>query len=98
MIDTTVSKAPTFTKPLRNIETMEGTNVHLECRLQPVGDNSMRVEWFVNDQPLKVGTSHTYTSNMPTCMRLIYANLAAMIGVMGTTEMTRGCLLQCFSG
>ena len=49
-------QAPTFTKPLRNIETAEGTNVHLECRLQPVGDNSMRVEWFVNDQPLKVGT------------------------------------------
>ena len=48
-------QVPTFTKPLRNVETMEGTNVHLECRLRPVGDNSMKVEWFVNDQPLKVG-------------------------------------------
>ncbi|XP_043190339.1 titin-like isoform X4 [Amphibalanus amphitrite] len=54
-VETDVNQVPTFTKPLRNVETMEGTNVHLECRLQPVGDNSMRVEWFVNDQPLKVG-------------------------------------------
>jgi hypothetical protein len=47
--------APSFTRPLHNIETMEGTNIHLECRLQPVGDPSMRVEWFVNGVPIKTG-------------------------------------------
>lgn len=53
--DITVLQAPQFTRPLHNIETNEGTNVHLECRLQPVGDPTMRVEWFVNGHPLKTG-------------------------------------------
>lgn len=51
----TVMQAPQFTRALHNIETIEGTNVHLECRLQPVGDPSMRVEWFVNGFPVKTG-------------------------------------------
>ncbi|KAK8746935.1 hypothetical protein OTU49_016904 [Cherax quadricarinatus] len=50
-----INQEPNFVKSLRNIETVEGTNIHLEARLQPVGDSSMRVEWFFNDQPLKVG-------------------------------------------
>lgn len=53
--DITVMQAPQFTRPLHNIETVEGTNVHLECRLQPVGDPSMRVEWFVNGYPVRTG-------------------------------------------
>lgn len=53
--DITVLQAPQFTRPLHNIETVEGTNVHLECRLQPVGDPTMKVEWFVNGHPLKTG-------------------------------------------
>lgn len=51
----TVMGPPQFTRPLHNIETGEGTNIHLECRLQPVGDPSMRVEWFVNGMPVKTG-------------------------------------------
>ncbi|KAG7174091.1 Titin-like 19 [Homarus americanus] len=50
-----INKEPSFVKSLKNIETVEGTNIHLEARLQPVGDSSMRVEWFFNDQSLKVG-------------------------------------------
>lgn len=53
--DITVLQAPQFTRALHNIETVEGTNVHLECRLQPVGDPTMKVDWFVNGFPLKVG-------------------------------------------
>jgi hypothetical protein len=49
------TRAPVFTRPLHNIETVEGTNIHLECRLQPVGDASMRVDWFVNNKPVPVG-------------------------------------------
>lgn len=51
----TILEAPHFTRPLHNIETIEGTNIHMECRLQPVGDSSMRVEWFCNGRPVKVG-------------------------------------------
>lgn len=53
--EVTVMQAPQFTRPLHNIETVELTNVHLECRLQPVGDSTMRVEWFVNGRPVKTG-------------------------------------------
>lgn len=53
--DTEVKQPPTFTKNLKNLETFEGTHIHLEARLQPVGDSSMKVEWFFNDAPLKVG-------------------------------------------
>lgn len=51
----TVLQAPQFTRPLHNIESAEGTNVHLECRLQPVGDPTLKVDWFVNGNPLKSG-------------------------------------------
>lgn len=51
----TLMGPPQFTRPLHNIETSEGTNIHLECRLQPVGDPSMRVEWLVNGVPMKTG-------------------------------------------
>lgn len=53
--DITVMQAPHFTRPLHNIETIEGTNVHMECRLQPVGDPTMKVDWFVNGHPVKTG-------------------------------------------
>lgn len=50
-----VEQIPLFTKPLHNIETVEGTNIHLECRLIPVGDSSMRIDWLVNGQPIRTG-------------------------------------------
>lgn len=53
--DVTVVQAPQFTRPLHNVGTIELTNVHLECRLQPVRDASMRVEWFVNGHPVTIG-------------------------------------------
>lgn len=53
--DITIVQPPQFTRPLHNMETVEGTNVHLECRLQPVGDPTMRVDWFVNGRPVPTG-------------------------------------------
>lgn len=53
--DITIVQPPQFTRPLHNLETIEGTNIHLECRLQPVGDPNMRVDWFVNGRPVKTG-------------------------------------------
>ncbi len=50
-----VSKPPVFIKSLSNIETMEETNVHLECRIGPSGDSSMTIEWFKDGQPITVG-------------------------------------------
>ena len=47
--------APSFTKALKNVETGEGQNIHLEARLSPTGDSTMKVEWTVNSKPLKTG-------------------------------------------
>ena len=49
------TQPPKFTKQLKNVETMEGQNVHLEARLSPTGDSTMKVEWTVNGKPLKTG-------------------------------------------
>ena len=49
------SQPPNFTKNLKNVEATEGQNVHLEARLSPTGDSTMKVEWTVNGRPLKTG-------------------------------------------
>lgn len=45
---------PVFTAPLQNIELVEGQSAHLECRLIPVGDPTLKVEWFFNEKPLQM--------------------------------------------
>lgn len=52
-----ISKSkPIFTQPLSDLPPLpEGKNVHLECRLEPMGDPTMRVEWFHNGKPVTVG-------------------------------------------
>jgi titin len=34
---------------------VEGLNIHLETRLEPTGDPSMKVEWYCNGRPLTIG-------------------------------------------
>lgn len=42
---------PVFTQPLQNIDyIVEGQTAHLECRLIPVGDPNLKVEWYRNDK------------------------------------------------
>ena len=47
---------PIFTTPLQNLENMkEGDHAHLECRLKPINDPKMRVEWYVNGMAIRTG-------------------------------------------
>lgn len=39
---------PQFIVPLRDLTQIEGGKVHFETRIEPVGDPSMQVEWFLN--------------------------------------------------
>ena len=73
---------PKFTKVLKNIETMEGQNVHLEARLSPTGDSTMKVEWTVNGKPLKTGNLFflSFCNNFPK-KRLLKAG-AKVISVL----------------
>lgn len=42
---------PVFTQPLQNIDNIiESQTAHFECRLIPVGDPTLKVEWFRNEK------------------------------------------------
>jgi len=43
---------PRFIIPLHDIEQLEGGRIHFEARIEPVGDPTMIVEWFINGRPL----------------------------------------------
>ena len=48
---------PLFRTPLQNPQPMmEGQNIHLEARLEPIGDPNMKVEWFFNGRALTIGS------------------------------------------
>ncbi len=44
---------PVFTEPLTSLDIAEAESGLLECRLIPVGDPKLRVEWYLNEQPLQ---------------------------------------------
>lgn len=43
---------PQFIVPLQDVTQIEGGKIHFEGRIEPVGDPSMYVEWFLNGRPL----------------------------------------------
>lgn len=50
----TTRQRPVFTQPLQNIDSIaEAQTAHFECRLIPVGDPTLKVEWFRNEKPLE---------------------------------------------
>ena len=49
------SQAPVFTSSMKSIEVKEGQRAHFECRIIPVSDPTLKVEWLLNGQPLKQG-------------------------------------------
>ena len=55
VVEQEVKQPPQFVKPLKNVDTAEGQNVHLEARLLPTGDSTMNIEWTLNGNPLKTG-------------------------------------------
>ena len=55
--EVTSQAKPVFRTPLQDPQpVMEGQNIHLEARLEPIGDPFMRVEWFCNGKPLTIGS------------------------------------------
>lgn len=39
-----------------NVDIPEGGPVHFDCRVEPVGDPTMRIEWYHNGRPLATGS------------------------------------------
>ena len=56
--DGVVTSAPVFTVPVKNLELVENQVAHFEARVIPVGDPSMKVEWFRNGVALEHGKYH----------------------------------------
>lgn len=57
-----VYQRPQFTQPLVNVDNgVEGEPIHLECRLIPVNDPKLRLEWYFNDKPLATSNRIMYT-------------------------------------
>lgn len=46
---------PVFITPLKSVEIVEGQPIHLECKLEPVNDPKLKVEWYVNGIEIKSG-------------------------------------------
>ena len=40
---------------MKTIEVKEGQRAHFECKIIPVSDPTLKVEWLHNGQPLKQG-------------------------------------------
>lgn len=57
--------APNFPEPLTDFgEMMEGDSAHFQCKLEPVGDPSMRIEWIHNGEKVpyssRIQTQHDF--------------------------------------
>lgn len=39
-----------------NVDVPEGSPIHFDCRVEPVNDSSMRIDWFHNGRPLTTGS------------------------------------------
>ena len=64
---------PQFIIPLQNVQQVEGGKVHMEARIEPVGDPSMVVEWFLNGQPLAASKSKD-SFHLPRLRNILFIN------------------------
>ena len=64
---------------LKNAIVKEGQPGHLECRLIPIGDPSMKVEWFFNGKPIDIAHRFRYVLNLYSS--LIHCQISKRIKV-----------------
>lgn len=51
---------PTFVQPLRNLtDLQEGQYAHLEAKVNPLSDPTMKIEWYFNNKPLTASSRIT---------------------------------------
>ncbi|CAG2104736.1 unnamed protein product, partial [Medioppia subpectinata] len=52
-------QTPRFVTEMKSLDHLtEGDNIHFECRLEPISDGQLTVEWLHNGQPLRSGHRH----------------------------------------
>lgn len=60
-----VGQKPVFLTPLVSLENLkEGDHAHLECRVEPINDPNLRIEWYINGKAIRAGhrfrTTHDF--------------------------------------
>lgn len=54
-----VGQKPVFLTPLTSLENLkEGDHAHLECRVEPINDPNLKIEWYRNGKAIRAG--HRY--------------------------------------
>lgn len=76
-----ISKSkPIFTQSLNDVPPIqEGKNIHLECRLEPMGDPTMRVDWFHNGKPITVGKKNFHYLNSLSSFEIVIKNQSLIL-------------------
>lgn len=55
-IDDETPNPPRFIIEIKDGDISEGGPIHFDCRVEPVGDSSLRIEWFHNGKPFATGS------------------------------------------
>ncbi|RWS09309.1 titin-like isoform X1, partial [Dinothrombium tinctorium] len=54
-------EAPVFISPLQGTQVVtEGQSAHFECRVTPVGDNNLKIFWYLNGIEMKQGSRFNF--------------------------------------
>jgi len=54
-----IHQKPVFLTPLNNLDHLkEGEHAHLECRVEPINDPNLKIEWYTQ---YSIHISHTHT-------------------------------------
>ena len=53
--DEVVIVRPRFLTKPKNVDIREGGHAHFECKLEPVTDSNLKVEWYKNGRPIIIG-------------------------------------------
>ena len=54
--------APSFLTPLRDQTINEGERIHFEAKISPLGDPSMKVEWYFNGAPIPASKGKNFAT------------------------------------
>ncbi len=49
-------RPPTFVTNIQDVNVAEGQSAHFDCRVEPIGDGSMKIEWLHDGQPIQLGS------------------------------------------
>lgn len=60
-----IGQKPVFLTPLISLENLkEGDHAHLECRVEPINDANLKIEWYINGKAIRAGhrfrTTHDF--------------------------------------